>query len=1114
MKKIADAPENGKKAGTKKLWRIMKLTSFLLLITVISTFAGKTYSQVKTLNLNLDKVTLKQALNQIEDQSDFVFMFSGKVVDINREVSISAQDQKIESVLGKLFSGTNIDFIIKDRIIVLSPSVVPGETQRVQSKVISGRVTDSSGAPLPGVTVAIKTTNRGTITDVDGNFSLADVRDDAILQFSFVGLKTQEVAVSGRDKMNVMMEDDSIGLEEVVAVGYGVQKKVNLTGSVGNVKMEDLENRPLTNTGLALQGTVSGVYALQSSGQPGADNAVINIRGVGNFDDSSPLVLIDGLPASISDVNPNDIQSISVLKDAASASIYGNRAANGVILITTKRGTEGKMKVSYNGYWGVQTATSLPDVLNSVDYATLYNEASENSGSNAVYSDEDIAKFAAHDDPLYPDNNYFDIYYGDAAIQNHRVNVTGGNENVRFAFMLGHLDQDGILVGTRYKKTDFRSNIDAWFLKGKRLRFSANIAGNLGVKTQPTDLWNTKWYATNAPVIPLVNADNNWIAANGERNYYGEVKEGSTSIQKRYNMSGQIEAEYKILDGLRAQVTYGYNVADYNTNAFHANVTLYNADGTSKDLTSDLTVTNGRDIQTMLTSLLKYNKTFGKHDIGLLAGYSEEEYTYDWEEGYRSGFVNNTQRVLGLGDASTQTNDAGSYDLGLRSYFGRLNYAFKDKYLFEANVRRDGSSRFADGNKWGVFPSFSGGWIISREEFMEGVKWLHLLKLRASWGQLGNERISTYYNGSDILTSGENYSFGGTLYSGVAVTTMTNKDLTWEKSEQKNIGIDFMLNNGIEVTADFFDKRTKDLLLEQPIPLTMALSDPYANAGEVQNKGIEASITYKKTFAGGLKLQTTANLSHIVNKITKLDVAEIISSPKATKVGYAINSFYGYEMDGIYQLSDFTWNNDQEKYILNSGVVSIAAYDAQPGDIKYKDISGDGTININDDRKVIGKQFPDLTYSLNINLAWKQFDLGIFFQGVQGIEGYTYYEIATPFSGFANLGSWWLDRWTSENPSNSMPRLTTDGTRNNVHSSFYMEDASYLRLKNIELGYSVSPKILSRVGIGSVRIYGNIQNAFTLTNYKGFDPEQTTDETRAEAFPQVRIMSMGVNVNF
>jgi TonB-linked SusC/RagA family outer membrane protein len=494
-----------------------------------------------------------------------------------------------------------------------------------------------------------------------------------------------------------------------------------------------------------------------------------------------------------------------------------------------------------------------------------------------------------------------------------------------------------------------------------------------------------------------------------------------------------------------------------------------------------------------------------------LAGYSEEEFTYDGQWGYRKNFVNNDQRVLNLGDAATQQTNAWSSDLGLRSYFGRVNYGFDGKYLFEANIRRDASSRFAEGRQWGTFPSFSGGWIISREEFMKNLNWLDLLKIRASWGQLGNQNIDQNYNGSDKLTSGQNYSLGGTLYSGVAVTKMTNKNMTWETSQQLNFGIDLNLKYGLELTADYFDKRTKDLLWPQGIPETMALQAPYVNNGEVQNKGIEASLTYRKTFLNGLKLRTTFNAAHIVNKITKMS-PEDISSPKAKKVGYAINSFYGYQMDGIYQISDFNYSGGV--YTLKPGVVSVANYNAQPGDIKYKDLDGDGVVDMNHDRKILGKQFPDLAYSLNINLEWKGFDFSMFFQGVQGIEGYFYYEIACPFSGVANLGSWWKDRWTPTNPSNSMPLVTLNETKTNVHSSFYMEDASYLRLKNIELGYTISPKIVSKVGISSVRIYGNIQNAFTITDFKGFDPEQTIDQTRAESFPQVRVMTMGLNVNF
>jgi len=1088
----------------------MRLTILFLFVGLMQVSASL-YSQNTKLSLDFRDTRVVDVLEAIENQSEFRFAYSAEYIDMNRKVDVNVKGKSIEQTLSVLFNGTDVKYTMNNRHIMLfREGNEPNVSQ--QQKSVTGKVTDSTGSPVPGVSIVVKGTTTGTITDINGNYTLSIVPVNATLSFSFIGMTIQNVAIGSKSTINVVMQEETFAIDEVVAVGYGTQKKANLTGAVGSVQMSDMESRPLTNASLALQGTIAGVYALQSSGKPGDDNAVIDIRGVGTFGDNSPLVVIDGFPGNMSDVNANDIKSISVLKDAASSSIYGNRAANGVILITTKKGTSGEMKISYNGYYGVQNATRLPSVLNSVDYATLRNEASANSGSIPNYTAADIQKYAAHNDPMYPDIDYFKVYYGQANTQNHRLSMTGGTENLQYAFMLGQLNQDGILVATGYKKTDFRSNIDAFFLKDKKLRLSAKLAGNLGVKDEPTSVWNATWYATLAPIYPLKNADGKYMTVNGELDPYAEIKAGSTAQTKRYNFSGQVEAEYKIVKDLSAQVTYGYDVVTSNMNAFNANVVLANKDGSTKTEQSNLNITNETDIQTMLTSLLKYNKTFGKHELNFLAGYSEEEFTYDWQSGYRNNFVNNSQRILSLGNAASQTNNAGSYDLGLQSYFGRINYAFDGKYLFEANIRQDGSSRFAKGKQWGTFPSFSGGWIVSKERFMENLTWLNSLKLRASWGQLGSQNISNYYNGSDILTSGQNYSLGGTLYSGVAVRNMTNKELTWETAQQLNFGVDVALKYGFELTADYFDKRTKNLLLPGQIPLTMALNAPYVNAGEVQNKGLETSLTYRKTFSNGMKFRATLNATHIVNKITKMDVAEQLNSPKAIKVGAAINSFYGYKMDGIYQISDFNLANG--KYTLKPGVVSVSNYNAQPGDIKFKDLNGDGVVDNNHDRTILGKQFPDLNYSLNLNLEWKGFDFSAFLQGVQGIEGYFYYEIATPFSGVANLGSWWMDRWTPTNPSNTMPRVTLDEYRTNVHSSFYMEDASYLRLKNIELGYTINPRIISKIGIGSIRVYGNIQNAFTITKFKGFDPEQTVNQTRAESFPQVRVMTMGVNVNF
>lgn len=1103
----------------------MKLSLGLILIVSFQTIASVTYSQDTKVTVKMKHAQVKEVLREIERSSGFYFVYNNNLVDVERVVNVKAENQKIKDLLEELFRNEGVGYKVMGRQIVLAPiDLMVDAIGQPQQKNVTGSVLDAQGQPIPGATITIKGTTSGTITDMNGNFSLTVPEDAQILVFSFVGMQTQEVEIGDKLRFDIVLHEDIVGLDEVVVVGYGTQKKINLTGAVSNIKMDELDSRPITNSSTALQGKVSGVYALQNSGKPGDDGATINIRGVGTLNNSDPLVLIDGFPGSLNDVDPRDIESLSVLKDAASSAIYGNRAANGVIIIKTRRGEAKKMTVTYNGYTGVQEATSLPDVFNSVDYATLYNEAAVNSGRQPTYTEEEIQLFRDGTDWKYPDIDYFDVYYDKAKIQNHHLNISGGAENLHYAFMTGFLDQEGILIGTEYQKVDFRSNFDAYFLENNKLRLSARLSGNRGEQNQPTDEWSAKWYATTAPVWPLKNPEGQWIAVIGERNYYGEIMEGSTTKIIRSAFNSQFEAEYQIIDGLSAEIMYGANFVESNTNAFNANVILANLDGSTKSLASGLTESNNHEKQTLLNAILRYEKNFGNHDVKLLAGYSEEEFLWNWSNGYRSNFVNNEQRVLNLGDPSTMRNDAGKYDLGLQSFFGRINYILKEKYLFEANVRRDGSSRFGEGNKWGVFPSLSAGWILTEEDFAKGIEWLNTAKLRASWGRLGNQNINTYYAASSILNSGYNYSLGGSLQSGVAITSMSNDETTWETTEQIDIGLDMVINGNIDITLDYFKKNTTDILMQVPIPLTMGnLTPPYSNVGAVENTGFEFAGTYRKNIGDNLKLSSTLNLAYMKNKVTDLNGrSPIINGESASVEGEAIHSFYGYKVDGVYQISDFTWQNNSDpsiphsdrNYVLKENVTSVANYTAQPGDLKFKDLDGDGIVTMDNDRTVIGKQFPDWTYSLQVNAEWKNFDLSLFFQGVEGIEGYTYYEIAAPFSNFSNSGTWWKDRWTPENPTNSMPRLTLDDYRNNIHSEFYMEDASYLRLKNVELGYTLNTSLTNRIGLNRIRIYGNVQNAFTITDYKGFDPEQPVGETRAQAYPQVRIMTLGLNVIF
>ncbi|WP_183565947.1 TonB-dependent receptor [Mucilaginibacter sp. SP1R1] len=1102
----------------------MKLTAIFLIAAFVQVSA-KSFSQQVTIRQK--NISIEKVLQLIEDQSSYHFLFKINDLSSSRNVNLELTNVSVEQALDQCFKNTAFTYKIINRTILVKKAtdlLDPNANNNLVLQKVQGVVTDEKGIPLPGVTIKLKGTTTGTVTDVNGKFTLEIPDANSTLVISFVGFNSQEVLTNGRDVLSIHLKEAPKDLNEVVVVGYGTEKKVNLTGAVNTVNMEDLGSRPITSSSAALEGQVPGVYALQASGKAGGDGAVINIRGVGTLNNSDPLVLIDGLPGNMDDVNPADIQSFSVLKDAASAAIYGSRAANGVIIVTTKRGSNKKMKLSYDTYWGVQDPTALPKTMNSVQYATLYNEAAINTGMQAKYTADQIEKYGNGSDILYPNTNYLKVFYNKANMQNHHLNLSGGSDNLNYAFMLGYLDQDGILVGNNYNRYTFRSNLDAYFLKDNRLKLSANIFGSKGTTQSSTNEWQAKWYANNAPIWPLKNAAGDYVAVNGENNYYGEIMAGSLSTNLKNQVNTIFGANYTIVNGLTAELSYGYSWTQNHTKSFNPNFTTAKLGGGYNVNVANLTDFNSQDTQTQLTALLRYVKTFGKHSLNALAGYSQEEFDSNSVSAYRSGFVNNTQQEIALGDASTQTNNSSANALGLESFFGRLGYSYADKYLFEANIRRDGSSRFAKGNQWGAFPSFSAGWRLGQEDFMKGISWLSNLKIRGSWGKLGNQNINSRYASSQVLSSGQNYSLGGTLAPGVAMTSLANVNTTWETTTQTNIGVDASLFNNFTITADYFWKYTDNILLQVPIPITMgAYAPPFQNVGKVKNQGIEFMASYKKVFDNQMKLNVTMNISHITNKVTDLyGTSPIINGVKALVEGSPVNAFYGYKVAGLYQVSDFTWQNNSDpsvapgsrQYVLKPGVVSVDNYSAVPGDLKFADLNGDGKVSMDKDRTIIGKQFPDIAYSAQMNLAWKGFDFTLFLQGVQGINGYQSLEIFEEFSGFSNTGIWWLNRWTPDHTNTNIPRLTLDDARRTIASSYYMENASYLRVKSIELGYTLPAKLLQRMKISNFRIYGNVQNAFTFTKFKGYDPEQTIDQTRAESYPQTRIFTIGANVSF
>lgn len=1096
-----------------KIIRIMKISVLLLFLGLFSTYATNSYSQATKLTLNMNNTTVESVLNRIEKDSEFKFLYNHQLVNVNRVVNIAVKNVQVDDLLKKLFAGTNVKFMVYDHQIILTSdnlakeSRSAGNMSQQENFTVIGKVIEKNGDPLPGVNVYDKSKpSKGVITSIDGSFSIDVSSADAILVFSFVGFETQEIHVSSRKVIDITLIESSIELSEVVSIGYGTQKKVNLTGAVGTIKVDELNSRPLTNTSVALQGKVSGVYVMQNSGQPGHDQGTIRIRGIGTLNNNNPLVLIDGVPGDMNDVNPLDIESISVLKDAAASSIYGNRAANGVILIVTKRGKDDKMQIEYSGYFGVQNTTYVPEVLNSTEHAELYNEAGVNSGGSPKYSDEEIAKFRAGDDPLYPNTNWQDVMYNPANIQNHYIRASGNSDVLSYSFSGGYMDQDGVLMGSSNKKYNFRSNIDSYYLKNKNLHIGINIAG-IGTDRHESPRGTTATIrAINRgnPGEILQYPDGRYGAGYMGRDY-ATIKEGGDLNTLYKDFTGKAFANLEVIKDWHVEVNYAYDWKHTFYTKYYPDLSLYNHE-TNDYITykSSVTKYNSESSYGILNFLSNYQFILStNHTFKFLLGYSEETWRRDWSTGFRKNLLSN-QPELGLGDASTQTNGGGADATALQSYFGRFNYNFKQKYLFEANIRHDGSSRFAEDQRWGTFPSFSTGWRVSEEGFLAGTEFLDNLKLRASWGQLGNQNINTYYAASDILSAGSNYNFNNALVPGVAVTTLTNKSTTWETTTQSDVGIDARFLNKIDFTFDYFNRITDDILMQVPIPITLGnLNRPFQNIGSMKNTGWEISLGYFDTFGSDFHFDATLNLSHVANEVTDLKgLGPIYGNKTILTEGEAYWSFYGYEAIGIFQSDDEIASSPSQ----NENPV--------PGDIKFKDLNGDGEITLDGDRKVIGTQIPDLLYSLQLNSSWKGFDLNLFFMGVQGISAYSSLELTSPFFNGASGAKWLLDRWTPDNPSTTNQRVFLDTRKPGIVSTYYLEDASYLRLKNIELGYNLPKRWLSSVGFSSIRVFANVQNAFTITNYKGFDPEKPPTNTRSDSHPQVRITSFGLSFRF
>ncbi|MCC9138403.1 SusC/RagA family TonB-linked outer membrane protein [Pontibacter silvestris] len=975
-------------------------------------------------------------------------------------------------------------------------------------KPILGTVKDGSGSPLIGVSVTEAGTQKGAITDVNGSFQLNNVAPQSKLIFTYIGYLTKEVTVGDQATFNITLEEDAKALEEVVVVGYGTQKKVNVTGAVSAVKGDDLNWKPVGQTSAALQGVASGVTVTQSTGQPGSDQGNINIRGIGTLNNNDPLVLVDGVQYNINDIDPNDIESISVLKDAAAASIYGVRAANGVILITTKRGGSGKPRVTYNNYFGWQEPTRLSKFVGAQSFMELANLMYQNSGSGAIYSDEQIA---AYNDPnrdvnQYPDNYWLDkILTGSGFQQSHSLSVGGGTDNAKYRFSTNYFDQKGLIKNMDFERLTVRLNTDVNI--NEKLSFSSDISAKISDRREPQGIEGSTWYqfgqaAIINPLTPDRYADGSWAIVRGGQNPLRFQEEGGIYSYKDNLFTGNFRADYTLLKGLKltgmASVNYQSGYTSQHNKAFDY-------------VTEESVVTLGRNDVTKQSTdnwfknfqgFVEYQKDIANHSFRFFGGASRLSRTTDELTGYRQNLPNGNLEQIDAGAADGQTTNGTADEYALESYFGRINYSFNEKYLLEANIRRDGSSRFATGQKWGTFPSFSAGWRISGEEFMQSVGFLQELKLRGSWGKLGNDNIGNYPYQTTVGFN--SYPFGGVLNTTGGLTAYPNSSLSWEVTQMTDIGLDVAILSGkVDAAFDYFIKNTDDILLQLPIPSTVGLSAPYQNAGSVRNTGWELALNYHGNIGQDFKYDVGANLSDVKNEIRDLKDADYITTDNngittAYQVGDPIGAFYGYEVEGIFQTAD-----EVSQHATQPGT-------AAPGDLIYKDQNNDEVINA-EDRVYLGSNIPRYTYGLNLNSSYKGFGLTAFFQGVAKVDINTLVLKRAPYSTDGNFKEIHQDSWTPENTDAAFPRLTTS-TQNYQSSSYWIESGAYLRLKSLQVSYNLPSEWVSKVGLARCRIYASGQNLLTWSKLDDdIDPEAPND---SRYYPQVKTYTFGLNLEF
>ena len=1100
----------------KQIFRIMRISTFLLMVCVFCSYAGNAHSQNAKVSIRMNNVKLDKILNEIENQTDYLFIYNNQV-DINKITSVKVKNEAVAQVLDKILSGTGINYELEGTHIILTTEAIKDLHAQQQAKTVTGTVTDVSGEPIIGANIRIKGTTTGTITDIDGNFSI-EAEPQSVIEVSYIGYLTQETVINNQKSIRFLLKEDTKTLDEVVVIGYGVQKKADLTGSVANINTEKLNTQSNANIGQALQGKIAGVDIVSQGGAPGSGTRIM-VRGIGTLNNASPLYIVDGMYMnSIDHINPNDIASIDVLKDASSAAIHGSRAANGVIIVTTKEGsnTEGKPIIDLSVNLGISTASKFLDMLDAKGWAEVTTIARQAIGKPALDMATDLAN--------KPDNDWQDIMFRPALMQNYNLSVKGGGKYSTYYTGLGYFNQDGIVKGTNYQRYNIQSKNDY-----KRGIFSAgtNLIISFSHDKPLHQELRGGMIGTILQSVPTLEKYDD-TREGGYGGTYGDVVNIphplaiiDDNIMDRYNENVKIFANLYAQIELFKGLKYKLNLTpDFSFERYKNYLNKYDF-GLATNSITQLTERQRRRRNILVENLLTFDRTFGEHKISALAGYTYQDSRFRHIQAYGEGLPQGLEEI----DAATtnRSNEGNSWRSVLTSILGRVFYSYQNKYLFTATIRRDGSSKFGKNNRYGYFPSFSLGWNVTEEKFMENVHWLDQLKLRGGYGVLGNQEIDNYQYSSTI-TTGINYPDGnGGLLQGAFPKNFANPDIKWEETAMTNVGIDFMVfNNRLSLTADYYVKNTKDILLTVPIPISSGgANDPIRNAGKIRNNGFEFNL--------GWMDQPNPDISYGINLIGSFNKNKVIAmgSESGSIKGGSTNQNIttsetkaGYPIGGYWLISTAGYFNSQEEvdaYAKDGKKIQPAA---EPGDIKFVDANNDGVIN-DDDRVFQGSPFPDFTFALNGNMRYKNFDLSIGLQGVLGNKIYnaTRQTLEDVTKGSNFLASC-LDYWTPENKNASHPRLTWDDPNRNTRaeSDRYLENGSYLRLRSVQLGYTF-PQTWFKGAIQHARVYINAENLFTITSYSGYSPDVNADNANYRGFdnfiyPTNRTFMLGLNVTF